>query len=171
MAAQTWTIDPARSRVGFTVRHLVVSKVRGRFTKFSGALRLDEEDLTRSSVEARIEVASVESGDRDRDHYLRTSEFLDPPKFPELTFRSKRVESAGRGRLRVAGDLTIRGTTREVSLAVEDSGARGGRRGFKASTIIDRRDFDLKWGALVEAGGFMVGDKIEIGLEIEATKA
>jgi polyisoprenoid-binding protein YceI len=165
MAESEWQIDAARSRVGFTVRHMVVSKVRGRFTRFSGRVVLDETDVTRSRVEARIAVTSVETGDRERDEYLRTSEFLDPAHFPEITFASTRVERAGRGeRLRLVGELTIRGVTRAVTLDVEPRGPRK----FAATTAIDRRDFQLKWGALVEAGGFMVGDKLEIALEVEA---
>ena len=162
-------VDPARSRVTFTVRHLVVSKVRGLFARLSGEVSLDEADLTRSRVSARIEVKSVETGDRDRDEYLRTSEFLDPAHHPEIVFTSRSL-ARGRGeRLSLRGDLTIRGVTREVTLEVEPhSRATGapGERAFTATGAIDRRDFQLKWSQLVEAGGFMVGDRIEIALEV-----
>jgi polyisoprenoid-binding protein YceI len=167
MARSTWTIDPARSRVSFTVRHMVVSKVRGRFTRFAGAVELDEEELARSTVEARIEVASVETGDRERDEYLRTNEFLDPARHPELIFRSRRVEAAGRGKWRLVGELSIRGVTREVALAVEESARGAGRRGFRASGTISRKDWNLEWGSLVEAGGFVVGDKLGVAIEVE----
>ncbi len=170
MAVSSWTIDPGRSSVGFTVRHLVISKVRGRFTRFSGAVALDEDDVTRSTVEARVEVASVETGDRERDQYLRTSaDFMDPARFPELAFKSRRVERAGRG-LRVTGELTIRDVTRAVTLDVSETSRAPGRVAFSARTTIDRREFGLKWSAIVETGGVMVGDKIEIAIAVEATR-
>ncbi len=165
-----WTIDPVRSRVTFAVRHLVFSKVRGRFTRFRGSLTVEGNDWLCTRIMASIEVASVETGDRERDEYLRTSEFLDPAHFPTLEFASKRVERDGR-RLRVVGDLSIRGQTREVALAVDEkSRGLGERVSFHAETKIDRRDYDLRWGALVETGGFMVGDQIEIALDVEATR-
>ena len=163
-----WSIDPARSRVGFAVRHLVFSKVRGRFTRFSGAITVDGDDFARARVTAQLEVASIESGDRERDQYLRTSEFLDPARFPTIDFASKRVERDGR-RWRVVGELTIRGVAREVALTVDEK-ARGERLAFHAETTIDRRHWDLRWGALVETGGFMVGDQIEIAIDVEATR-
>ncbi len=158
----SFSLDPARSRVGFSVRHLLVSKVHGRFSRFRGRVELDDADVPRSRVEAHIEVASVESGDRERDEYLRTSEFLDPAHHPELVFKSTRIEKAGRGRLQLTGDLTVRGVTRAVVLEVEPRGAQA----YRAHGTIDRRDFQLRWGALVEAAGFMVGDKIEITLDV-----
>ncbi len=164
-----WVIDAARSKVGFSVRHMVVSKVRGRFARFSGRIALDETDVTRSRVEARIDVTSVETGDRERDEYLRTADFLDPARHPEIAFTSTRIERAGRERLRLVGDLTIRGVTRAVTLDVAPRGGSGARRAFAATAAIDRKDFQLHWNALVEAGGFMVGDKLEIALEVEAT--
>src|SRR5207247_1276097 len=140
-----------------------------RFARFSGRIALDETDVTRSRVEARIDVTSVETGDRERDEYLRTSDFLDPARHPEIAFTSTRIERAGRERLRLVGDLTIRGVTRAVTLDVAPRGGSGARRAFAATTAIDRKDFHLHWNALVEAGGFMVGDKLEIALEVEAT--
>jgi polyisoprenoid-binding protein YceI len=162
-----WAIDPARSSIGFSVRHMVISKVRGRFRRFSGAITLDEADLTRSTAEARIEVASVETGDRERDDYLRTSDFLDPARHPEIVFVSRRVERAGRG-LRLAGDLTIRGVSRPVSLEVSETSRSRERIAFAAKTTLDRKHFDLRWGQLVETGGVVVGDKLEIAIAVEA---
>ncbi|HZS40336.1 MAG TPA: YceI family protein [Polyangia bacterium] len=163
-----WTIDPARSSIGFSVRHMVISKVRGRFTRFAGTFTLDDADPARSTAEARIQVASVETGDRERDEYLRTSDFLDPARHPEIVFKSRRVERAGRG-LILVGDLTIRGVTREVSLQVNETARARDRVGFQAKTTIDRRNFDLRWGQLVETGGVVVGDKLEIAIAVEAT--
>ncbi len=163
-----WTIDPARSRVGFAVRHMVFSKVRGRFTRFHGSITAAGDDLHEARVTASIEVASVETGDRERDQYLRTSEFLDPARFPTIEFASKRVERDGR-RWRLIGDLTIRGTTREIALAVDEK-ARGERLVCHAEATIDRRTWDLRWGALVETGGFMVGDQVEIAIDVEAAR-
>jgi polyisoprenoid-binding protein YceI len=167
MAVSAWTLDLARSSVTFSVRHMVISKVRGRFTRFAGTVALDDGDVTRSTVTARLEVASVETGDRERDQYLRTSaEFLDPARFPELTFVSRRVERAGRG-LRLHGDLTIRDATRPVTLEVSETSRARDRVGFSAKTTIDRKDFGLRWSQLVETGGVMVGDKIEIAVAVE----
>jgi polyisoprenoid-binding protein YceI len=174
--AKTWNVDVAHSAVSFTVRHMVIAKVRGRFTKFSTRLELDEKDLTKSTVEVRIDAASIETGVGDRDNHLRSPDFFDVEKFPELTFTSKRVERVGDDRYRVVGDLTIHGVTREVPLEVEVGGTTkdpwgNERAGFNARTHIDRRDYGLVWNKAIEAGGVMVGDKVDIEIDLEAVRA
>jgi polyisoprenoid-binding protein YceI len=161
--------------VGFWVRHLVISKVHGRFTKWSGTITIDEGDISKSSVEVTIEAGSIETHEAKRDAHLRSPDFFDVEKFPTLTFKSKRVQQSGDA-LAVRGDLTIHGVTREVLLETESLGRAkdpwGGERiGFSAKTSVDRKDFGLHWNQALETGGVLVGDKIEITLEIEAVKA
>jgi polyisoprenoid-binding protein YceI len=175
-ATKPWNIDLAHSAVTFAVKHMVISKVRGRFAKFSGTLLLDEKDLTRSSVDVHIDAASIDTGVADRDAHLRSPDFLDVAKYPELTFKSKRVERVGGDRYRVVGDLAIHGTTREVPLEVEAGGAGkdpwgNERAGYSARVQIDRKDFGLQWNQVLEAGGVLVGERIDIEIEVEAVKA
>jgi len=174
MATNAWDLDISHSAIHFWVRHLVISKVHGRFAKWSGTVKLDEQDLTRSSVEVRIDAASIDTQVADRDAHLRSADFLDAANHPELAFRSRRIEKGGDG-YRVTGDLTIRGTTREVVLEAEFSGLAkdpwgNQRAGFSAKTALDRRDFGLVWNAALEAGGVLVGEKVEISIELEAVK-
>lgn len=176
MALTKWDFDLAHSSVNFHVRHLMVSKVHGRFTSWSGVLELDDQDLTKSRVEVSIDVASVDTKDDKRDDHLRSADFFDAANHPKITFKSKRVERDGDD-YRVTGDLTIRGTTKEIVLAVEGGGEHvkdpwgGVRTGFSAKAAVDRKEFGLMWNVALEAGGFLVGDKVEITLEIEAIKA
>lgn len=175
MKTNTWTIDTTHSGIHFSIRHMVVSKVRGRFAKYSGTLQLNDEDLARSTVEASIDAASIDTGTPQRDDHLRSADFFDVEKFPELKFRSRDIAKLGDG-YRVTGDLTIRDVTREVSLDVEYGGRTkdpwGNERiGFVAKTSLDRKDFGLGWNQLLEAGGVVVGDRVEIELELEAVKA
>jgi polyisoprenoid-binding protein YceI len=168
----TWNIDPSHSTVGFSIRHMVFSKVRGRFLKLTGAIQLDD-DLAKSWVEVTIDAASIDTGTAQRDNHLRSADFFDVERFPELRFRSNRVEDLGEGRLRVVGELTIRDHTREVALDVEPAG-RGmdpwgnERIGYVATASIDRKDFGLKWNQLLEAGGVLVGDRVDIELDVQA---
>jgi polyisoprenoid-binding protein YceI len=169
-----WDIDVGHSAIQFHVRHMVITKVHGRFAKWSGHIALDEQDLTRSSVEVEIDTASIDTQHADRDAHLRSPDFLDVANHPAMTFRSRRVEKAGGG-WRVTGDLSIRGVTREVVLEADFAGTAkdpwgGQRAGFTARTAIDRRDFGLVWNAALEAGGVLVGEKVEITLEVEAVK-
>jgi polyisoprenoid-binding protein YceI len=167
----TWNIDQTHSTIGFSIRHLF-SKVRGRFQKYTGAIQLDD-DLSKSWVEVTIDATSIDTGTAQRDTHLRSADFFDTERFPELRFRSSRVEDAGGGRLRVIGDLTIRDTTREVVLDAEPTG-RGmdpwgnERIGYLAKTSIERRDFGLTWNQLLEAGGVLVGDRVDIELDVQA---
>jgi polyisoprenoid-binding protein YceI len=168
-----WDIDVSHSAIHFHVRHMVISKVHGRFAKWSGAIQLDPH-VTRSSVEVAIDAASIDTQVADRDAHLRSADFLDVARHPQITFRSKRVEKAGDG-LRVVGDLTLHGVTREVALDAEYAGTGkdpwgNERAGFSARTTIDRRDYGLKWNAALETGGVLVGEKVEITIELEAVK-
>lgn len=175
MAAHPFAFDFTHSSVGFTVRHMVVARVHGQFDKWSGELLLDEQDLTKSSVRVVIDAASIDTKVQGRDDHLRSPDFLDVQNHPTLTFRSRRFEKVGADRLKITGDLTIRGTTREVVLDTELAGfiasPWGDRRaGFTAKTSIDRRDFGLTWNKAIEAGGVVVGDKVEITIEVEAVQ-
>ncbi|HET6437568.1 MAG TPA: YceI family protein [Anaeromyxobacter sp.] len=171
----TWNIDPAHSQAMFTVRHMVITNVRGQFQKTTGTARIDEADLTRSSVEATIDAASIDTRVEARDGHLRSPDFFDVAKYPTITFRSTKVEKAGQGKLKVTGDLTIHGVTKPVVLDVDGPSApikdgKGLRRGLTATTSINRQDFGLKWNKMVEAGP-VVADEVKIEIEAELTAA
>jgi polyisoprenoid-binding protein YceI len=175
MANETWQVDGAHSAVNLTVRHMVISKVRGRFAKWNAKLALDTGDLSRSSVEVEIDAASIDTGVADRDAHLRSADFLDAAKHPAITYRSKRVEAVSGDRLRVVGDLTIRGTAREVVLDVEYGGQGkdpwgNPRAGFTASASINRKDFGLTWNQALETGGVLVADRVDIEIELQAVR-
>ncbi len=174
MANNLWDIDVTHSAVHFWVRHMIISKVHGRFAKWSGAVQLDPRDLSRSSVEVRIDAASIDTQVGDRDAHLRSPDFLDVAKHPEITFRSKRVEQDGDS-LRVVGDLSLHGVVREVTLQAEFAGTGkdpwgNERAGFSAKASLDRRDYGLVWNAALETGGVLVGEKVEISIELEAVR-
>jgi len=177
MALVKWDIDHAHSSVDFTVRHLLVSKVRGRFTKWTGDLQIDEQDLTRSRVDVEIDVTSVDTHEAQRDAHLRSGDFFEVDKHPRIVFKSKRVEEKGKEHLAVTGDLTIRGTTREVVLDVERGGVIakdpwGKRRaGFTATAKINRKDFGVNFNQVLDQGGLALGEEVAITIEIEATAA
>jgi polyisoprenoid-binding protein YceI len=169
--AGTWVIDPSHSLVEFTIRHLMVSKVRGSFGTFSGAITLAE-DPSASSVEVTIDPDSVDTRDRQRDDHLRSADFFHVGSYPTWTFKSTAVEPDG-DNWRVTGDLTIRGITRPVSFVVEYNGTQahpmgGVRAGFSAELEISRKDWGISFNAALEGGGVMVGDKVKINLEVEA---
>jgi polyisoprenoid-binding protein YceI len=173
MANENWQVDGAHSAVNVTVRHMVISKVRGRFTRWNAKLQLDTANLTRSAVEVDIEAASIETGVADRDNHLRSPDFLDVQKYPALTYRSRRVETPSKDRLRVVGDLTIRNVTREVVLDVEYGGQGkdpwgNQRAGFTATASLNRKDFGLTWNQALETGGVLVADRVDIEIELEA---
>lgn len=168
----TWTIDPAHSTVGFSVRHLMVSKVRGRFDDFSGAITVADDGTP--SVTAEVSIASVSTGNEQRDTHLRSAEFFDVEKYPTATFTSTAVRPDGDDYV-LDGDLTIKGVTRPVSLALEFNGVNAGMgqgevAGFEASVVLNRRDFGIDIDMPLETGGAVVGDKVTVTLEIEATK-
>ena len=167
----TWMIDPVHSEVGFSVRHMMVSKVRGKFTKFSGQI-VTADDVLGSSVTAEIELASIETGAEQRDAHLRSPDFFDTANHPVMTYRSTGIRAQGDGYV-VDGELTLKGVTKSVPLTLELNGfgpdAYGGTRaGFTATAEINRQDFGVSWNAAMETGGVVVSDKVAIHLEIEA---
>jgi polyisoprenoid-binding protein YceI len=173
MSARKVDIDYSHSQVTFSVRHMVVAKVHGRFDKWSGVLELDTDDLAKSSVEVHLDAASISTQEPNRDAHLRSPDFLDAEHHPQLDFRSKRVERVSDDRLRVIGDLTIRGVTHEVALDTELLGSAkdpwGNQRiAFSATTSIKRGDWGLKWNQVLEAGGVLVAEKIDITLDLQA---
>jgi polyisoprenoid-binding protein YceI len=173
--AGTWELDTAHTGVQFKVRHLMVSYVRGDFEKISGKIVYDEQDVSKSSADITIDASSINTRVAKRDDHLRSPDFLDVAKHPVITFKSKRVEKAGDGKLKMTGDLTIRGVTREVTLTVEGptpaiKDLQGKARvGGSASTKIDRKDFGLTWNKAIEAG-VVVGDEVEITIDVELVK-
>jgi polyisoprenoid-binding protein YceI len=169
--AGTWTIDPVHSEVGFAVRHMMVSKVRGKFKTFSGELVTAENPLD-SSVTAEIDLASIDTGAQQRDDHIRSADFFEVEKYPTMTYRSAGVRAHGDGYV-LDGDLTLKGVTKQVPLTLELNGFGpdpygGTRAGFTATTEINRRDFGVNFSAPMQNGGAVVADKITIHLEIEA---
>jgi polyisoprenoid-binding protein YceI len=171
----TYAIDPIHSTAEFSVKHMMVSTVKGRFLELEGAIHLDESEPARSWVEASINTASVDTGVEMRDNDLRSDNFFAADRFPKITFRSKRVEAIDGETWNVVGDLTIRDVTREVILKTELEG-RGPdfqgveRIGFTAETSFNRSDFGLTYNAVLETGGLVVGDKVKVALNIEAIR-
>lgn len=176
MSQVTYQIDSAHSAAHFSVRHMMISNVRGEFSKVSGTVRYDAETPANSSVEALIDAASINTREPDRDKHLKSPDFFDVEKYPELTFRSKSVKPAGDGELQVTGDLTIHGTTREVVLTVEGPTREhkdpwGNQRiGATAATKISRKEFGVEWNMAMEAGGLVIGDEIKISIDMEAVR-
>jgi polyisoprenoid-binding protein YceI len=173
-SAGTFALDPAHTTVGFVARHLVVSKVRGSFSEVSGTITVADNPLE-SSVEVVIGAASINTGQPDRDNHLRSADFLELEKYPNLTYRSTGVKSHKGNEFVLAGELTIRDVTRAVDLEVEYDGTIVSPYGqeviaFTASTEIDREEFGITWNQAIEAGGVMVGKKVKIELNIEATR-
>ena len=173
----TWNLDPAHSVAEFKVKHMMISNVKGNFSKLSGTLIRDEADHTKSRVEAVIDGSSIETRDPQRDAHLKSADFFDVEKFPALSFKSTRVSIVGDGELAVEGDLTIHGVTRKVTFSVEGPTAPSQdpwgntRIGLSATTKINRKDFGLTWNAALETGGILVGDEVTITLDIQFIKA
>ena len=174
--ATTWTIDPDHSNVGFKVRHLMVSNVKGNFEKHTGVVEINDKDITKSKVEVSIDTNSINTNVQKRDEHLRSAEFFDVAKYPAMTFVSKKVAKAGKDKLKVTGDLTLHGITKQVVLDVESPTKESKdpwgniRKGATATTKINRKDFGLVWNAALETGGVAVGEEITITLEIEMIK-
>lgn len=175
VAARTeWKLDPSHTLVEFSAKHLMITTVKGRVTDVEGTIVMDEREPKNSSVEATLKAASIDSRTEQRDNHLRSADFLDVEKYPEIRFKSRRIEGTT-SEFRLVGDLTIRDVTREVSLDVTFEGRTkdpwGGERvGFSASGKIDRREFGLTWNVLLETGGLTVGNEIKISIEVEAVK-
>lgn len=168
-----WKFDPNHSYVGFKVRHMMVSWVRGQFTGVSGTIWYDAEDPTKSRVEIAIDPSTIDTRNERRDKHLRSPDFFDVEKYPEMKFVSTKVAAAGEGKLSVTGDLTLHGVTKSVVLEIEGpapsiSDGRGGRKtGASASVALKRSEFGLAWSQVIEAGGVAVGDEIFIEIEAE----
>jgi polyisoprenoid-binding protein YceI len=175
MRTDRWEIDSSHSSVHFSVRHLVIAKVRGTFARWSGTVQAPGGDFSKATVDVTIDASSIDTGVAQRDAHLKSADFFDVEKFPELRFVGKRVQGRSGKDIDVVGDLTIHGVTREVVLHVEQHGQAKDpwgnlRAAFTAKTSIDRKDFGLTYNQLLETGGVMVGDRVEIEAEIEAVK-
>jgi polyisoprenoid-binding protein YceI len=168
-----WQIDPAHSAAQFSVRHMMVSTIRGTFEKMSGTVLWDGKDFTTASVEVAIETASITTREPKRDAHLKSADFFDAEKFPMLSFKSAKIEPAGPGKAKMTGDLTIRGVARPVVFEVEGPTPQIKdpygfvRAGATATTRINRQDFGVSWNALLDAGGVVVGDEVTITIDIE----
>jgi len=175
-ATSEWKIDPAHSSAQFSVRHMAISTVRGAFSKVNGTIVLDDKDITKSTVDVTIDVSTVDTREPGRDNDLRSDKFFDVAHFPTMTFKSKKIEQAAAGKLKVTGDLTIRGTTKEVILDVEGPTAPIKdpfgfmRAAASATTTINRQNFGVKWNATMDNGGVVVGDDVNITIDAEMVK-
>ena len=175
-ATSVWNIDPAHSAAQFSVRHLAISTVRGGFSKVKGTVELDDTDITKSKVEVTIDTSTVDTRVPDRDKDLKSDKFFDVAHYPTMTFKSTKVEQVSPGRLKVTGDLTIRGVTKAVVLDVEGPTAPvkdpwgNQRAAVTATTKINRQDFGVKWNATMDNGGVVVGDEVNITIDAEMVK-
>lgn len=171
----SWQIDTAHTHIQFSARHMMISKVRGEFDRFSGTVHLDENAPENTTVEVQIEAASVNTRNTDRDNHLKSPDFFNAAEYPYLTFRSTRVERTGDDTARLHGDLTIRDVTRPAVLDVVYLGQAKSpwgaiSAGFNASTTINRKDWGLTWNVALETGGMLVGEDITIEIELELVK-
>jgi polyisoprenoid-binding protein YceI len=176
VTAMSWLIDTVHTHVGFSVKHMMVTTVRGQFKDYSGKIALDPKDFTRSRFEGEIDVASIDTGNPDRDNHLRSNDFFDAPNHPRIAFKSTRIEDKGGGEYAIHGDLTIRGVTKPVELAAEYHGTSKNPwgktvAGLSARTTINRKDFGVNFNAILETGGVAVGEKVKIEVDVEATYA
>ena len=171
----SWRIDPSHSQIIFSIRHMMISNVRGRFENFTGTIEFDEKTPGHSSAEVQIEAASINTREERRDAHLKSADFLNAEKYPYLVFKSKRVEVIDAHHGRVVGDLTIRDVAKEVTLDVEYAGQSKSpwgaiSAGFEAKAKINRKDWDLNWNLALETGGWLVGDEINVEIELEIVK-
>jgi polyisoprenoid-binding protein YceI len=173
----TWNIDHVHSVAEFKVKHMMISNVKGQFTGISGVLKLDEGDITRSSIEATIDAASINTGDAQRDGHLKSADFFNVETFPTLGFKSTHVTRNADGDLTIDGDLTMHGVTRKTTFSVEGPSAPAKdpwgntRIGLSATTKINRKDFGLTWNSTLETGGVLVGEEVTITLDVQFVKA
>jgi polyisoprenoid-binding protein YceI len=171
----TYALDPTHTRIGFVARHAMVTKVRGTFNDFQGTIRIDGDAPANSSAEVTIEARSIDTRNEDRDGHLRSNDFFDMENHPQISFASTAIEQVDEATYKVTGDLTIKGTTRPVTLDVEYHGTAtdpfGNERiGFEGSTTVNRKDFGVSWNAALDSGGVMVGEKVTLELEVSAIK-
>jgi len=175
-ARTTWKIDPVHSHIEFSVRHLMITTVKGRFTGVDGTVVIDEADPSKSEADVRIDAATIDTREAQRDAHLRSADFLDVQTFPQLTFTSTRVTGRSGSEFTLEGNLTIHGVARDVALKVTEEGRGkdpwgGERAGFSATTKINRKDYGLTWNQALETGGVVVGDEVKIHLELQLVKA
>ena len=174
--AATWELDPAHSSIAFGIRHMMISKVRGQFNTFSGKAVGDPATPDKATIEATIDAASIDTANEKRDGHLKSPDFLDVAKHPTMTFKSKKIVPAGPGKAKVTGDLTLHGVTKEVVLDVEGptevikDPMGNTRAGAHATTKINRKDFGIVWDKTMDGGGLMVGEEIDITIDVEAVK-
>lgn len=171
----TWKIDPSHSQVEFAVRHMMIATVRGRFADVQGTVVADEADLSHAEVDVVIDVNSIDTREVKRDSHLKSADFFDAEQYPTITFKGTRVSGVRGDEFKLAGNLTIHGVTREVTLDVTSEGRAkdpwgGERAGYSAVTRINRKDFGLTWNQALETGGLLVGDEIKISLDLELVK-
>lgn len=175
--AAAWEIDPGHSSANFTVKHMMVTNVKGEFSNVTGTVNFDEKDPSKSSVNATIDASTINTSEPKRDGHLKSPDFFDVAKYPTITFKSKKVEKAGEGKYKVTGDLTMRGVTKETVLDVDAafkefknpfSGAAVS--GLSATTKLNRKDFGLNWNKALEAGGMLVGEEVNVAIELELVK-
>jgi polyisoprenoid-binding protein YceI len=172
--ADTFAVDPGHSEVSFQIRHLV-SQVRGRFNDFSGTVQLDSKNLAASSVDFHIKVTSIDTNVADRDKHLRSADFFDVAKFPEITFKSESIAAAGKDKYNVTGSLTMHGVTKKVTLPVTLGGQvkdpwGNTRAGFEIETTLDRKDYGIVWNKALDAGGAMLGDDVKVAINLETVR-
>lgn len=171
----TWQIDYAHSHIYFTARHMMISKVRGRFEKWEGSVVFDESKPEQTAVNVTVDIASINTREQQRDDHLRSPDFFNASEFPQMTFKSTRVEKIDEDTAKLYGDLTIRGVTKEIVLDVEYAGQAKSpwgtfSAGFSATGSINRKDWGLTWNQTLETGGMLVGEKINIEVELELVK-
>jgi polyisoprenoid-binding protein YceI len=169
----SWTLDNVHSHVGFTVKHLMVATARGQFKTYSGTVNLDPNDFTKSTFTGEVDVASIDTGNADRDNHLRTGDFFDAQNHPKITFKSTKIERKGEGEYVVHGDLTIRGVTKPIALQTEFNGTSKSPygktiAGAHAHATINRKDFGVNFNAALETGGFALADNVKIEIDAEA---
>ena len=168
-----WQIDTVHTHIGFSVRHMMVTTVRGQFKSYRGNVQLDDKDFTRSSFQGEIDVASIDTGNDDRDNHLRTNDFFDAANYPKITFKSSRIEAKSEGEYVVHGDITIRGITKPIALEVEYLGTSKNPygktvAGFSARGTLNRKDFGVNFNAVLETGGVAVAETVKLELDVEA---
>jgi len=174
--AETWAIDPMHSNISFSVQHLVISKVRGQFNKFSGSISATGTDPSSVKIEATIDASSVNTNQAKRDGHLMSPDFLDVAKYPTITFKSTKIEAAGDGKWKVIGNLTLHGVTKEVVLEVTGPSAEikdpqgNARRGASATTSINRQDYGVAFNKTLDSGGLVAGNEVSISIDVEAVK-
>jgi len=174
-AADTYNVDPSHSEVGFQIRHLV-SQVRGKFDDYKGTIQLDPAKMENSSVELTIKATSIDTGNADRDKHLRSADFFDVAKFPEITFKSKSIKATGKDQYAATGTFTMHGVSKEITLPVTFGGTAkdpwgNQRAGFAIATTLDRKDYGIVWNKALDASSALLGDEVKIAIDLEAVKA